>query len=344
MNQDIANDERTPSTCVVTVTYGDRFDFLKSVVEAAFENGVLKIVIVSNNAEANSLERLRILESESQGSINVIPLTENTGSAGGYKVGIENAVNCSDCEFIWLLDDDNQPERNALAELSKHYKELSKTFPPNQLGLLSLRQDREQLKRAARIVDVHSIFPRTSSFLGFHVLDIPRKFMKALHLKNPEKILQSPKSAVEIPFGPYGGLFFHKSLPKEIGYPDERFFVYADDTEYTFRLTKKGGKLFLIPSSTIQDIDHSWHIKVKGSHFEQLLLGDSESRIYFSVRNQVYVDRYIWIKNYFAYTINKFTFLIILGVLASLIHKNLLRFAMIYKAIQEGERKQLGLR
>ncbi len=344
MNQAIPNSVPTQNTCLVTVTYGDRFQFLQSVIEAAFKNGVFKIFIVSNNAEPNSLEYLRTLEAESKGSIDVIYLPENIGSAGGYKVGLEKAAHCSDCEFIWLLDDDNQPTPNALDELLKHYKELSSTFPPHQLGLLSIRQDREQLQRAARIVDAYKIFPRTSSFLGFHVLDLPRKIMKGLRLKRPEKLLQSPKSAVEIPFGPYGGLFFHKILLQEIGYPDERFFVYADDTEFTFRLTKRGKKLFLIPSSTIQDIDNSWHIKVKGSHFEQLLLGDSDFRIYFSVRNQAYVDRYVWMNNYLIYAINKSFFLAILALFTYLVHKKIPRFELIYKAIRDGERQHLGLK
>lgn len=344
MNQGIFMDTLMQNTCLVTVTYGERFDFLKSVVESAFTNGVLKILIVSNNAETKSLERIRALESESKGSIDVIYLPENRGSAGGYKAGLEKAVNYSDCEFIWLLDDDNQPTPNALNELLKHYKELSSTFQPHQLGLLSIRQDREQLQRAAKIVDAYKIFPRTSSFLGFHVLDLPRKILKALRLKRPDKILQSPKSAVEIPFGPYGGLFFHKTLLQEIGYPDERFFVYADDTEFTFRLTKKGKKLFLIPSSTIQDIDDSWHIKVKGSHFEQLLLGDSDFRIYFSVRNQAYVDRYVWMQNHLIYVVNKSFFLAILAFFTYLVHKKVPRFELIHKAIRDGERQNLGLK
>jgi GT2 family glycosyltransferase len=344
MNQAIPHSLPIQNTCLVTVTYGERFDFLQSVIEAACKNGILKTFIVSNNAEPNSLERIRTLEAESEGSINVIYLPENIGSAGGYKVGLENAANCPDCDFIWLLDDDNQPRENALDELLKHYKELSKTLSPHQLSLLSLREDREQLKRAARMTNAYRIFPRTSSFLGFHVLDIPRKFMKALHLNSPEKILESPNSAVEIPFGPYGGLFFHKTLLREIGYPDERFFVYADDTEFTFRLTQRGKKLFLIPSSTILDVDNSWHKKVKGSHFEQLLLGDSDFRIYFSVRNQAYVDRYVWMKNYAVYTLNKLIFLGILSSFAYLVHKKTVRFELIYKAIQDGERQQLGLK
>lgn len=343
MNQAIPNIS-TQSICLVTVTYGDRFNLLQRVIEAAFKNGVSKCFIVSNNAESHSLEHIRTLESESKGSIKVIYLPENIGSAGGYKVGLENAASCPDCDFIWLLDDDNQPRENALEQLLKYYQELSETFLPEQLSLLSLREDRGQLKKAARMVDAYQLFPRKSSFLGFHVLDFPRKVMKALQLKNIDKMLESPNSVVEIPFGPYGGLFFHKSLLEEIGYPDERFFVYADDTEFTYRLTKRGKKLFLIPSSTIQDIDNSWHIKVKGSHFEQLLLGDSDSRIYYSVRNQAYVDRYIWIKNQVVYTINKLIFLAILGFLAYVVHKKIERFTLIYQAIGDGERQQLGLK
>lgn len=343
MNQAIPNIS-TQNICLVTVTYGDRFDLLERVIEAASKNGVSKSFVVSNKAESNSLKHLRTLEAESKGSINVIYLPENIGSAGGYKTGLEKAANCPDCDFIWLLDDDNQPRENALDQLLKYYQELSKTFLPEQFSLLSLREDREQLKKAAKIVDAYKLFPRTSSFLGFHVLDLPRKVMKALYSKNIDKILESPNSAVEIPFGPYGGLFFHKTLLKEIGYPDQRFFVYADDTEFTYRLTKTGKKLFLIPSSTIQDIDNSWHIKVKGSHFEQLLLGDSDFRIYFSVRNQAYVDRYVWLKNYVIYTINKLIFLSLLGFFAYIVHKKPERFALIYKAIGDGERQQLGVK
>src|SRR6185503_7372606 len=60
---------------------------------------------------------------------------------------------------------------------------------------------------------------------------------------------------IEIPFGPYGGLFFHKAVIATLGYPNESLFLYNDDTEYTSRLMKIGGKLFLIPSSVINDLE-----------------------------------------------------------------------------------------
>lgn len=41
-------------TCVVTVTYGNRFQFLKQVIQAAFENEVCKVIVVDNASEPES--------------------------------------------------------------------------------------------------------------------------------------------------------------------------------------------------------------------------------------------------------------------------------------------------
>ena len=51
---------------------------------------------------------------QNQERLKVIYLDENTGSAGGYKLGLEEAYKCNECEFIWLLDDDNKPQKDSL--------------------------------------------------------------------------------------------------------------------------------------------------------------------------------------------------------------------------------------
>jgi len=304
--------------CAVIVTYGNRFHLVSRVIEAGLRNGVKKVIV------------------------EVVSLSENRGSAGGYKAGLEYAIRCSGCEYIWLLDDDNIPDEGALAALLEQYQELSKTSSPDELALLSLREDREYLRRVANGARVTNVFPRHSSFMGFHLRDLPLKLMKLFHLKRCERTRPAGQAVARIPYGPYGGLFFHRSVVASIGYPDERFFVYADDTEYTYRITLNGGALYLVTSSLIRDADPSWHMKSKGdTSFARLLQADEGFRVYYATRNQVYFDRHHWIEHLGWYYANKWIYLSILGLLAILIGR-LGRFALVDRAVREGERGDLG--
>ncbi|MDK2861142.1 MAG: hypothetical protein PWQ37_3063 [Candidatus Petromonas sp.] len=110
--------------CVVTVTYGNRFHLLKQVIDAALNEGVYKIIVVDNNSEVESRNKLMEYEKLLNGKIKVLYLDDNYGSAGGFKKGLEEAYNDSECEFIWLLDDDNYPMNGSLKNLLDFWHSL----------------------------------------------------------------------------------------------------------------------------------------------------------------------------------------------------------------------------
>jgi GT2 family glycosyltransferase len=325
---------------VITVTYGNRCHFLRRVVHAALDSGVGRVVIVDNASVPESRKAIQELEHRSGGRVVVVYLPENRGSAGGYKAGLKRAVSDPDCDYIWLLDDDNMPVPDALDELLEHYRELEKSTPPDRLALLSLRQDREHLRKVAHGVPPHKVF-RNASFMGFHVRDLPSKFTKRLPLKR-HKENTTMKVPVNIPFGSYGGLFFHASVVPRIGFPDERFFVYTDDSEYTYRFTRTGGKLFLVPSSLVQDIENSWNIATAGGNaFSRLLFAESDLRVYYAARNSAYFNKHIRTANRSLYGINKWIFLVLLGIFAFK-YRKASRFRLIIRAVREGELGHLG--
>lgn len=328
----------------VIVTYGKRFHFVSRAIEAALENGVENVILVDNGTGANSRARIRALAGASGGKVLVVSLPENLGSAGGYKAGLERALDCVDCEYIWLLDDDNAPTEGALAALLANNKALNEHHAPDDLALLSLRGDREYLKMLARGVPVRRVFPSPSCFMGIHLVNLPYKLVKHLRSKRPETPRGSRDTPIKIPYGPYGGLFFHKSIVTKVGYPDERFFVYHDDTEYTHRLTRSGRALYLIPSSVIEELDHSWYLEATGtSIFARLLSADSDFRVYYSTRNKVYFDKYLNRSSSMSYIINKFFFLALLKYF-SIKQKKQDRFALLIRAIRDGENGLLGKR
>ena len=333
---------RYPRIFTVIVTYGDRYQLLQEVVHAAFANGVEKVIIIDNASTLSSRQAIQKLEADSHGKVVLLALPENRGSAGGFKAGLEYARTCSDCDYLWLLDDDNRPADGALDELLRQYAKLSESVGLDRLALVCLRKDQEYYNKLAHGVPQKEVFARESSFMGFHLLDQPRKFSEFFQLKRAVPQQAAGESPIEIPFAPYGGLFLHKSVVAKLGYPDERFFVYCDDIEFTHRLTRTGGRLFLIPASIIHDLQPSWHVRKKGAtFFQHLLTYGSDSRIYFTARNQTYLERHLWMRNLIVYTVNKWFFFLLLA-LFSLRYGETRRIALIAKAAKHGEAGELG--
>jgi GT2 family glycosyltransferase len=101
---------------------------------------------------------------------------------------------------------------------------------------------------------------------------------------------------VPIPWAPYGGLFLHRRMLETIGYPDESLRLYGDDTEFTNRIVRRGGHLFLVPRSRIVDIEPSWSDGSRPQRFyiARLLTGGSPRRLYLSIRNDVFFTSRYW--------------------------------------------------
>ena len=332
------------AVAIVIVTYGDRWPLLKQVLQSVLKmDGRVQKVIVIDNASKEDIKKNTWEEFKSS-KVIVHRHAVNCGSAGGYKAGIEYVINQTDCERIWLLDDDNKPANDALAKLIQHYQELVREVPPGRLALVAFRKDREYLRRLAQGVEYRRIFPRRSSFLGFHVANLPYYLMRLFRPARSESVSSYLDAVIEIPYGPFGGLFFHTSVIAEFGYPEERFVVHAADIEYTNRIKRGGGKVFLVPSSIVEDIEISWYLKTKGlGRLAYLLSADSDLGTYYIIRNHVYFNRYFWLQSSILYHINKWVYIGILVVIA-LIYQRQSRLPLVIQAIREGEQGRLGRR
>ena len=338
-------------TCVVTVTYGDRFHLLKKVVDAAFASGVRTIVVVDNASSPPSQSAIQGLEAQWARRVAVIRFPQNQGSAGGYKAGLIYARECSGCDYIWLLDDDNRPDPDALAALSRHYLDLSQTISRDGLAVVSLREQMGDLFKVAIGEPVAAVFPPRSSFSGFHLFDVRKQLRKLARQARPSgkrratnvsvsKVYSEP---VLIPFCPYGGLFFHLDVLDKVGYPDERLFLYGDDNEFTWRFTRRGGRLFLVPGSVVEDLDNAWRSTrdEREPFFSTHLLSPDDFRVYYRVRNQVHFEHQEWINNRAVYAVNKWSYLTLMWLWSRRLNKGE-RFKLILRAVRDGEQGSFG--
>jgi len=298
------------TVCAVTVTYGDRWHLLRRVLERLCAwPAVARVIIVDNGATYD-------LRGRTAGAfglrVEVVGSGRNEGSARGYAIGMKAAREAVDTEFVWLLDDDNFPESGALEALAEAWRELSAGQASDRLALLALRTDRPYLVQIAAGADPRRIFPKANSFLDFHAADAPRRVWRKLFRRRPALTTVKSRS-VKIPYGVYGGLLFHKTLLDRVGYPDESYFLYGDDYDFTTRISD-GGAVYLVAGSRIDDLDPSWHVSSTARRVTvfQNLSQAPDFRVYCTVRsNVIFVRRHLLTRPW-VWQLNRLAYLAIL--------------------------------
>lgn len=318
---------------VVTVTYGDRQALLRQVLDSLPAQGVARVVVVDNGAQWPVSEMLRASYGD---FVDVVTMGRNAGSAGGFKAGIARAMELH-AEFIWLLDDDNRPADGCLAALLLAYAQERQTTSADRLAVLAFRPE-HQADVAAGVPE-RRINARPDSFCGFHVLDIPYKFWRRMRWGRPRGLVPA---RVRLDVAPYSGLLLGREVVDAIGLPDERFVLYADDTEYTWRITARGGRIVLVTAACIEDLESSWNIKARfGNSFAGWLHGSGEFRAWYGMRNQSWFDTHCRCRNRLACWFNRQLYMGLLG-LAAWQSGTRARYALLQRAVAAGRVGELG--
>lgn len=323
------------STVLVTLTYGDRLEYLEELLARAFREKDITRAIVVSNASVAELDQLFMLWPN---RVQLIELDSNTGSANGYAVGIEAALN-SGCDFIWLMDDDNAPTPGSFPLLKQRLIDCALRHGNDNTAVLGFRPTHQA--DVASGVPTRFIAPPRSSYFGFHVRQLPYKLWRRTPWGKPRPRPTAP--LLELPFAYYGGLLGHADLFRRIGLPRRDLVLYADDTEYTFRIGAQGGHLYLVPEAGLDDLENSWNIKARTSNiYETYLLGSSDLRAYYAARNQAWFDKNLWVTSPVMYRFNRWVFIRLLHFFARR-HGRESRLALLLQAIRDGEAGALGM-
>jgi GT2 family glycosyltransferase len=330
--------------CAVLVTYGDRYHFLEQSIDALLEQSITHIIVVDNNACASSRKQLELKKKALNGKLEVVHLTENTGSAGGFHAGLQHASACEDCDFVWLLDDDNKPKKGALKALIDFWYDLQIKDKEHLIALMSYREDRKIYREIVFKNKPNLVIGKKNSSLGFHFCSFPAELSRRIKSKYSQK--EKKKDLPRKKYGPvsavpFGGMFFHKALLDTIGYPNRDLYLYSDDWEFSIRITSRGGKILLLLKSKIEDMEKSWHKKKNNKLLKIRLLAEMEDfRLYYYVRNRIYFEKKYLVTNPVIYSFNKLILLSFVYMLIFIIRPNNLR--VIRKAVQDGNQGKLG--
>jgi len=326
-----------PCVAAVTVTYGRRWRFLAQLLAAMENDPAVLCTVVVDNASAEPVSELT-LAGGFRKRIVVVRVDDNVGSAGGYKRGIQTALR-TEADFIYLLDDDNLPRADAIRRLLEAFQQAGDAATT---ALLSLRPDRKEyaLAAAQRI----SLRFRPNSFQGFHLAATARNKFNGFQGQRHARTEAPPVVPVE--YAPYGGLLLHRHCIQRIGLPREDYFLYADDHEYSSRITQMGGSLLLCSASIVDDLELSWNRRPR-KHLSGLFSEESERmRVYYSVRNSVALERMRVVRSRPSYLINGCIYLLHQFLMALAVERRpgpaIDRLRLILRACRDGWQGRLG--
>ena len=238
-----------------------------------------RVVLVANGISDAEFLNVRRLLAKDHTSVLCYRVDHNTGSAGGFHLGIRSAIQ-QGAKSIWLLDDDNIARADSLTLLldSKEKIEVSLREP---VVVTSFRPD-DGVQRRSLCVS-HDAQPPAGSFLSFDLWSMLRSTRRVGSI--------TQNCAIRISLAPYGGLLLDRSVVARIGLPETAMLLYEDDSEYTNRLTSIGVKLFLIRASIIIDNDTKWSQSKGRSRRLGIMDSTDLARIWLAARNRAFFDR-----------------------------------------------------
>ena len=322
----------------VIVTYGNRGSYVSNVCKHLLAISIQKIIIIDNNSTEESKQILRSLKNNNNDSIIIEHSDENKGTAAAFKLGLNVATGYKECDFIWILDDDNFPDSDALDELIKLWSITEQKNKSEMLMLVSYRKTKPVYKRAVCCGKPDIIIGEKNYFRAFHIAKIIECISRK-SAKNFHNAISDPEYG-DISAAPYGGMFFHKNLLNTIGYPNELFYIYSDDHDFSHRLILRGGRIILSLKSTLNDVEESWN--ARGLGVFNIAKHPNRSLLYYSIRNRVYLELKITVNNYVTYLGNAAIYTIAV-FLISMFRFNFRNFLAFWRGFTDGLKGRMGI-
>ncbi|MFK0038834.1 glycosyltransferase [Paenarthrobacter sp. NPDC090517] len=237
----------------VVVTYNRR-ELLQTTLEGIVAGTRVPdaVVIVDNASTDGTAEFLQ--QYQSPVTTDVVTLNTNVGGAGGFVVGMERAVLDHAADNVWIMDDDTEPQPNALHEaldVSEAYQQETGEAPAFVASRVVWTDGRD------------------------HPMNRMRPRMGA---SEDERSVAARLGATQIRSASFVSVLIRAEEIKQHGLPIADYFIWNDDLEYTARISRRG--IALTTNASVAN----HHTKVFGDAG-----ADPGPRFYYEVRNKLWV-------------------------------------------------------
>ncbi len=224
---------------IVSVNYNSEsllLDLLNSIKNSTNIDFGIKVIVVDNASNLDSLERLKKIK-----WITLIGSDKNLGFSGGNNL----AVPYIEGEYVWFLNPDTYVEPDTISFMVKYmdnHREVGVATPklvlPN--GTFDKNCHRgfpTPWNSLCHFLGLGKLFPRSKSFSGYYMGNL------------------SPTKEAEVDVVGGSSLLVRREVGEQIGWWDESYFMYGEDIAFTYEVKKRGYKVMYVP----QVIVHHHH-------------------------------------------------------------------------------------
>lgn len=273
-----------PRIAAVVVTY-NRCALLEGCLDALIrQDRPLDEILVIDNASTDSTAAM--LEEKYNGKITHVRLEENVGGAGGFYEGIRLAYEKGH-DWIWAMDDDLEPARDALKALVE-----SPAFGDPSVGLLaSLVLDAKAPNRNSPYQQFSGILAACPDSDGW--IPVGRGHYKRFNSTMNFRLVVDGNSLnsplVPIEAAGFLGVMVRRDAMKAVGLPRKDLFIFWDDTEFIYRISRHF-KVFLVPPSKVIHRKH-WAPRASFPGLMRKGRGIPHAqvwRLYYYIRNEIF--------------------------------------------------------
>ncbi len=234
------------SVVAVVVTWNRRGLLEESLSAVRSQTHPLAAVVVVDNASTDGTDAFL----DAQTGLDVVRLQQNTGGAGGFAVGIEQALT-HEPDLVWLLDDDTVPLPGAAAALVRAWRQYDGPRPAVLASKVVWTDGRE------------------------HPMNTPRRKPRA---SRAEIAYAQRVGAVPVRSASFVSIMCDAGLVRSRGLPIADYFLWNDDFEYSTRLIRGGVGLHVPASEVVHKTRAFGSTDV-----------DPGERFFYEVRNKVWL-------------------------------------------------------
>ena len=256
-----------PKVFIIVLNFNGKYTLpacLSSVFKSDYSN--FEVVVVDNNSKDSSFEQAKSQFSRA----HLIQNSANTGFGAGNNIGIRYALE-KFADYVFILNNDTLIKRDTVSKL------VNLASSNNSIGIVS-----------------PLIFNKKSVWFAGGKIDWLQ--MRALHIFKPQS-----KNPYLSQYLSGCAMLVKKEVFKKIGLFDERFFLYYEDTDLSFRAAKAGFELLVDPSTYIQHLEQSSYNNPKKNYW-LVLSGLIFFRTHSSFAQKVWLFHYLTarkIKNFY---------------------------------------------
>ena len=216
-------------------------------MEYELNQKVDQIIVVNNGGQDETA--LWLAEQNDITTIN----QENTGGAGGFKVGIKEAYEIG-FDWIWCLDQDIESNSQTLSNMI--FSNACKIKNTGFLSSVVLNENKQLV------------------YINIPLIEENCNVVEKIYLHSDLPIISCSFSSVLI----------NSEAIKKVGLPYMDFFIWGDDAEYTMRIKSYGFDGYLIPNSIVTH--HNANSAV--DPFSELSIKSIKMK--YGLRNFIYVN------------------------------------------------------